>query len=337
MKRVFVISFFLVSFLSLFADAKVDKTISDFALFFQKNKESIASISHGITSNSIYNYVDGDVVKIIHKSDYNGFFNDGLVMKCTPTYYFHNKQYINEYYIFISNIILNPEIKEGSPIKKFETLIGKSSLENVPYNGGTDTKYVVFTYEKNNKHLIALSGGHPGASLPGINNVFIFPGTWLCGDVHSDHLIFEALRNNKDIIPLLQTIEDNDASYGLDIAHTISIKLEKFDKIKNVKDNSDLNTAIQSFQKMFHGLPFDDMKKYVECTIDGHSFYIVVTDSMTEYYINEVTSDPPVLYLRSIGGFKKGTEMKPVLYLVDFQPFFYEDKVEAVISAYSKE
>lgn len=337
MKRFGVIGVLIVIGFSIFADAKIDKTLKDFSNFIESNKESIASISHGITSDIIYNYVDGEVVRLIHKSDFNGLYNEGLVIKCTPHYFFHNQSFINEYYIFISNLVLNPEIKEGSKIEKFKTIIGKSSMETVPYNGGNDTKYVVYTYEKNNKHLIALSDGHPGITLPGIDDTFIFPGRWLLGDAQIDYLTYEALRKNSDLVPVIRLLEDNDASYSLDIAHTISVRLDKFNIIQKVDSKADLDNALQSYAKMFHGLPFTDMEKYIEYKIDGHSFYIVATDKMMEYYNNEVEKDPPVLYLRTIGAYKQSNLIKPVFYLVDFQPFFYEDKVEAIIKAYSKQ
>jgi hypothetical protein len=337
MKRV-IVAFFLivVSMSCLFADDRIDRTLSDIAKFMETNNESIASISHGITSNAIYNYVDGIIVKVISKKDFNGLFNEGLVIKCTPYYYYHNKRYKNEYFIFISNIIVNKELKEGSTIEKFKTILGKSSMEPVPYDGGNDTKYVVFTFESNNKHLIALSDGHPGVALPNIDDVFIFPGIWLRGDVSIDYLTFEAIRNNKDILILVGELENNSSMYTLDVVHTICLRLDGVDEIEDISENCHLSQAILNFSKMFHGLPFSSMTKYIDYNIDGHSFYIVATDEMINYYKQEVNANPPVLYLRSIGSYEYNNTIKVVFYLVDYQRFFYEDKVDSVIKANRK-
>lgn len=336
MKKLIITVLLITHLCGGFAEDLLDSTLNDLKEFFETNQESISSISFGINGNNFANSVNGEIVKVITEKDYNNFYRCGVLIECTPEYYFHGTVYKNKYYILISNINVNQSIKVGTIIEGNKTIIGSSSNNQVPFNGGNDTKIVVFTYEKYNKHLIALSNGFPGTTLPGIDDLYIFPGEWLMDKSNVDYLAFFPVRKMNELITILKEITGGNTSYNLDPIHTISTSFDYKLDIMDLQNNIELKKAIELLGLSYPAFQSVSMTKYARFSINDYPFYIMMSETMGQYYQNEIKEKNQVLYLRSVGSFPENNKVTPILYLVDFQPFYYEDKVQAVIEYYSK-
>lgn len=305
MKRAFVACMAILTAAYCAAQSSAADGLGRIADFMVENQEGVDGISFGISFDTLKPLRSGTVEAVFSGDQFHGVFGGGIVMKSSSTYYLGGSELESVFYVLYSNVRVPDHVEVGDKVTVSQD-IGTMANEELPFNAGKDVKIVVFTVGDFYVHVLALAGGRGAGTLPGVDDVFLYPGMWLMETGTLDYLSFFPIEDVDDLVAFpIEGPKPSGTSFNYDLAFTNRLWVDTLSGFKAIGEDSVLKRFIGFLAQSTRNPRLNTMTNSALVTTgSGETIVFVISDSMMAYHSEETAPSSKTQYfLRSFGCF----------------------------------